>query len=102
MRQVAIHMVDYVDAVTTNILSPDTIPVEDLRNMLRYIESELPSTMYLPISLENTLQFYQYLSTHVLIEEGQFLIFIDVPIKTEHSSFKYMKFSIYQFCIVTY
>ena len=41
MRQVAIHTMDYVDAATTNILSPDILPVDDLRNMLRHIESEL-------------------------------------------------------------
>ena len=50
MRQVAIHMMDYMDVATTNILSPDILPVEDLRNMLRHIESELTSTMHLPIS----------------------------------------------------
>ena len=49
MRQVAIHMIDYVDAATTNILSPDILPVEDLRNMLRHIEFDLPSTMHLAI-----------------------------------------------------
>ena len=46
MRQVAIHMMNYVDAATTNILSPDILPVEDPRNMLRYRESELPLTMH--------------------------------------------------------
>ena len=50
MRQVAIHTMDYVDTATTNILSPDILPVEDLRNIFRHIEAELPSTMYLPIS----------------------------------------------------
>ena len=40
VRQVAIHMMDYVDAATTNALSPDILPVEDLRNILRHIESE--------------------------------------------------------------
>ena len=34
MRQVAIHMMDYVDAATTNVFSPDILPLEDLRNML--------------------------------------------------------------------
>ena len=28
MRQVAIHMMDYVDAATTNMLSLDILPVE--------------------------------------------------------------------------
>ena len=58
MRQVAIHMMDYVDAATTNILSPDILTVEDLRNMVRHIESELPSKMHLTISLDDILHFY--------------------------------------------
>ena len=41
VRQVAIHMIDYVDAAATNVLSPDILPVEDLRNILKHIESEL-------------------------------------------------------------
>ena len=81
MRQVAIHMADYVDAATTNVLSPDILPVEDLRNILRHIESELPSMMHLPISSNNTLHFYQYLNTHVLIVDGQLSLLIDVSIK---------------------
>ena len=80
MRQVALHRMDYVDEATTNVLSSDILPVEDLRNMLTYIESELPSMMHLPISSVNTLHFYQYLSTHVLIADKQFLLLINVPI----------------------
>ena len=57
MRQGAIHMMDYVDATTTNVLSPDILPVEDLGNMLRHIESDLPPTMQPPISLDNSLHF---------------------------------------------
>ena len=81
MRQVAIHTMDYVDAATTTILIPDILPVEDLQNMLRHIESELPSTMHLSISLDDTLHFYRYLNTHVLIADGQFLLLINVPIQ---------------------
>ena len=40
MRLVAIHMMDYVDAAITNILSPNTLLVEDLRSRLKHIESE--------------------------------------------------------------
>ena len=65
----------------TNILSPDTLLVEGLRNMLRRIESELSSTMHLPISLDDTLHFYQYLNTHILIPEGQLLLLINVSIQ---------------------
>ena len=81
MRQVAIHMMECVDAATTNILSPYILPVEDLRSMLRHIESEIPSTMYLPIPLDDTFHFYWHLNTHVLIAEGQFLLLINVPIQ---------------------
>ena len=42
MREVAIHMMDYVDAATSNILSPDILPMEALRGMLRLMESEPP------------------------------------------------------------
>ena len=80
MRQVAIHMMDYLDASTTNVLSPDILPVKDMRNMLRHIEFELPAMMHLSTSLEDTLHFYQYLSTCVLITDRQFQLIINVPI----------------------
>ena len=35
MRKVTTDEMDYVDAATTNILSPDILPVEDIRTMLR-------------------------------------------------------------------
>ena len=76
MRQAAIHTMDYVDVATTNVLSPNILPVEDLRNMLKHIE--LPPMMHLPISSDNTLQ---YLITHVLIVDRQFLLLVDVPIQ---------------------
>ena len=81
MRQVTIHILDYVDAATTNILSPDILPVEDLGSMLSHREAELPSTILLAISYDETLHFYWYLNTHILITEGQFLLPIDVPIQ---------------------
>ena len=81
MRQAAIHMIDYVDAATTNVLLPDILPVADLRNMLKHIESELLPTMHLPISSDNTLHFYWHLYIHVLIADGQFLLLISVPIQ---------------------
>ena len=72
---------DYIDAATTGILSPHILPVQDLRKMLKYIEHTLPSMMHLPISSEDTLHFYRYLHTHVLITNEQFLLLIDVPIQ---------------------
>ena len=62
------------------ISSPDILPMEDQRTVLRHIESQPPSTMYLPISSDDTLHFYQYLNTHVLIA-GQFLLLINVSIQ---------------------
>ena len=64
MRQVTTHTMDYVDAATANILSPDIFPVEELGTMLK---SKLPSIMHLPVSSDNTLNFYQYLMIHVLV-----------------------------------
>ena len=81
MREVTIHTMDYIDAVTTWILSPHVLPVEDLREMLSHIEVTLPSTMHLPISSEDALIFYRYLCIHILIADKQFLILIDVPIQ---------------------
>ena len=49
--------------------------------MLSRIEETLPSTLHLPVSSEDTLHFYWYLCTHVLIANRQFLLLIDVPIK---------------------
>ena len=37
--------------------------------------------MHLPISPEDTLHFYRYLCTHILIADEQFLLLIDVPIQ---------------------
>ena len=38
MKKVATHIMDYVDAATTNILSPDICLVKELKGMLRDIE----------------------------------------------------------------
>ena len=61
MRQDTMHAMDYIDAATTGTLSPHVVPAEDLRKMLKHIEEALPSTMHLPVSLEDTLHFYRYL-----------------------------------------
>ena len=49
--------------------------------MLVHIEEALSQTMHLPVSSEDTLQFYRYLHTHVLIVDKQFLLLINVPIQ---------------------
>ena len=58
MQQIAMHVMDYVDAATTGILPPHILPVEDLQEMLIHIEGELLSTMHLPVSSDDTLHFY--------------------------------------------
>ena len=49
--------------------------------MLQHKADTLPPTLHLPISPEDTLHFYRYLCTHILIENKQFLLLIDVPIQ---------------------
>ena len=89
------HVVDYIDAATTGILSSHVLPVEDLQKILTHIEEVLPSTMHLPVSSEDTLHFYRclctnilitvdfyrYLCTNILITVEQFLLLIDIPIQ---------------------
>ena len=75
------HVLEYIDTATTSTLTPHLIPVLDLQKMLYQIESELPPNMHLPIPSSDPLHFYRYLWTHVLVEENQFLLLIDVPIQ---------------------
>ena len=72
---------DYIDAATTGTLSPHISLKMDLKKMLSNIEETLPSMLHLPVSSENTLYFYLYLHTHVLITNKQFLLLIGVPIQ---------------------
>ena len=84
MQEIHIHTMNHIDAAdaaTTGILLPYILPVQDLRKMLKYIEHTLPSMMHLSISSEDTLHFYRYLCTHVLITNEQFLLLIDEPIQ---------------------
>ena len=55
----------------------------DLKKMLSHIEETLPATLHLPVSSEDTLHFYHYLCTHVLIANKQFLLLINVPIQDQ-------------------
>ena len=81
MREIGLHTMDYINAATTGILLPHILPVQDLRKMLKYIEGTLPSTMHLPIFSEDTLHFYRYLCTHIIIADEHNLLLIDVPIQ---------------------
>ena len=75
IQTVSTHTMKYIDAATSGILSPH------LQRMLQHIADTLPPTLHLPISPEDTLHFYRYLCTHVLIENKQFLLLIDIHIQ---------------------
>ena len=81
IQMVSTHTMDYNDAATSGTLSPHVLPVVDLQRMLKHIADTLPPTLHLPISPEDTLHFYRYLHTHILIENKQFLLLIDMPIQ---------------------
>ena len=78
---VSTHTMEYIDAATSGILSKHVLPVTNLQKMLQHIVDTLPPTLHLPISPEDTLHFYRYLCTHILIENKQFLLLIDIPIQ---------------------
>ena len=81
VKQLANHVLEYIGTATTSTLTPHLIPVPNLQKMLYQIESELPPNMHLPIPSSDPLHFYRYLRTHILVEENQFLLLIDVPIQ---------------------
>ena len=49
--------------------------------MLIHTEAELPSTMHLPVSSDDTLHFCRCLCTYVSVVEEQVLLLIDVHIQ---------------------
>ena len=51
--------------------------------MLSHIEDTLPGTLHLSVSSKDTLHFYHYLCTHVLIANKQFFLLINVPIQDQ-------------------
>ena len=81
IKMVSTCTMEYINAATSGTLSPHILPVIDLQKMLQHIADTLPPTLHLPISPEDTLHFYRYLHTHVLIENKQFLLLIDIPIQ---------------------
>ena len=81
IRSVSMHIMDYIDAATTGTLSPHILPITDFKQMLSHIEETLPTTLHLPVSSEDTLYFYRYLCTDILIANRQFLLLIDVPMQ---------------------
>ena len=75
------HTKDYIDAATSGILSPHVLTVADLQNMLQHIADTLPPTLHLPMSPVDTLHFYRYLCTYILIKNKQYLLLVDIPIQ---------------------
>ena len=59
MRQVTIHVMDYIDAVITGILSPHVLPL-DFWKMLIHIEEVLPSTVQHSSKLKHPSTFFIY------------------------------------------
>ena len=49
------------------------------------IADTLPPMLHLPVSPDDTLHFYRYLHTHILIENKQFLLLIDMLIQDDRS-----------------
>ena len=72
IRTVSTHTMNYINATTSGTISPHILPVMDLQKMLLHIEETLPSMLHLPVSPDDTLHFYRYLHTHVLIANKQF------------------------------
>ena len=81
IQMVSTDTMDYIDAATSGTLSPHVLPVVVLQRMLLHIADALPPMLHLPVSPDDTLHFYRYLCMHVLIENKQFLLLIDVPIQ---------------------
>ena len=81
IQMVSTHTMDYINAATSGTLSPHILPVMDLQRMLSHIADTLPPMLHLPVSPDDTLYFYRYLCTHILIENKQILLLIDVPIQ---------------------
>ena len=86
---VSTHTMDYINAATLGTLSPRVLLVLDLQRMLQHIADTLPPMLHLPISPEDTLHFYRYPCTHILIENKQFLLLIDVPIQDTLHFYRY-------------
>ena len=93
LHTLSTHTKDYINATFSGVLSPHVLPVVDLQKMLQHIADTLPPTLHLPILPVDTLHFYRYLRTHVLIENKQFLLLIIFPSRIELARSQYTKFS---------
>ena len=71
IQTVSAHTMDYINAATSGTLSPHILPVMYLQKMLLHISDTLPPTLHLHVSPDDTLHFYRYLHTHILIKDKQ-------------------------------
>ena len=78
---VSVHTMDYINAATSGTLYPHILPVMDLQEMLLHIADTLLPMLHLPVSPDDTLHFYRYFHTHVLIKNKQILLLIDITIQ---------------------
>ena len=81
IQMASAHTMDYIDTATSGTLSPHVLPVVDLQKMLSHIADALPPMLHLLVLQDDTLHFYRYLCTHVLIRNKQFLLLFDMPIQ---------------------
>ena len=73
IQMVSTHTTDYIDAATSGILSPHMVYLLWIyKRCLLHISDTLPPTLHLPVSPDDTLHFYRYLCTHILIENKKF------------------------------
>ena len=70
IQTVSAHTMDYIDVATSGTLSPHVLLVIDLQRMLLHIGDSLSPTLHFLVSPDDTLHFYRYLCTHVLIENS--------------------------------
>ena len=70
IQTVSAYTMDYSNVATSGTLSSHILPVMDLQKMLLHISDTLPPMLHLPVSPDDTLHFYRYLCTHILIENN--------------------------------
>ena len=74
-------------------LSPHVLPIMDLKKMLSHIAETLPPTLHLPVSSEDTIHFYQYICTHILIAKNSSYSLYMCPFRIDYNQFQSTKFS---------
>ena len=102
IQTVSAHTMDYINAATSGTLSPHILLVADLQGMLSHIADVLPSMLHLPVSPDDTLHFYRYLRTHILIEKkNSFYYWLTYPFRIDHDKSPSMRFSVWAFHMAT-